>query len=205
MQTDPDYGHFVRDVLDSAGRMVRDQERVFDVRGFIFISAPPSVTPFHIDREHNFWLQIRGRKTLSVWDHRDRETVAAGDVEEFISSGSLQNVHLTDAARDRAFNLDCGPGDGVYFPGTSPHMTHTDRSWVTPEDGVVVSIGVVFYTNVTRRNAYVHAFNRMLRRLGAHPREAGRSEWIDRLKYPPGRIVVALRRRLRGYAPPSGF
>jgi len=205
VQTDPVYRRFVWDVLDSAERIVQDQERVFDVRGFIFISAPPSVTPFHIDREHNFWLQVRGRKTLGVWDHRDHETVAASDVEEFISSGSLDNVHLTDAARARAHHFDCGPGDGVYFPSTSPHMTHTDASWVTPEDGVVISIGVVFYSDVTRRNAYVHAFNRIPRRLGMQPTAPETSPSRDQLKYPLGRAVVALRRRFRGYTPPPGF
>ena len=205
VQTDPVYGRFVWDVLNSAERVVQDQEKVFDVRGFIFISAPPSVTPFHIDREHNFWLQIRGRKTLSVWDHRDRETVAARDVEKFSAYGSLDNVQLTQQARGRAFNFDCGPGDGVYFPSTSPHMTHTDTSWVTPDDDVVISIGVVFYSNVTRRTAYVHAYNSVLRRFGMHPRGVGSSEWSDRVKFPFGRGVVAMRRYLKGYAPPPGF
>jgi hypothetical protein len=205
VQTDPVYERFLRDVLGSAERVVQDHETAYDVRGFIFISAPPSVTPFHMDRENNFWLQIRGRKTLSVWDHRDRATVAARDVETFINYRSLDNVRLTDAARSRAGTYDCGPGDGVYFPSTSPHMTHTDTSWVSPEDGVVVSIGVVFYSNVTRRNAYAHAFISVRRRFGLNPRLAGTSEWVDRVKYPFGRVVVALRRRFQGYTPPPGF
>lgn len=204
VQTDPEYARFVRDVLHSAGDIVRGQ-RVFDVRGFVFISAPPSVTPFHIDREHNFWLQIRGRKTLSVWDHHDRETVAAADVEDFIGSGTLRNVRLTEAARGRARHFDCGPGDGVYFPSTSPHLTNTNTSWVTPDDGVVISIGVVFYSRFTRRTAYAHAFNGVLRRFGMPPRLAGNSDWVDRIKFPFGRVVVALRRRFRGYVPPPGF
>lgn len=205
VQTDPVYGQFLRDVMESAGRVVQDQQKVFDVRGFIFISAPPSVTPFHIDRENNFWLQIRGRKTLSVWDHRDRKTVAACDVERFISDRSLEHVRLSDEARSRACNFDCGPGDGVYFPSTSPHMTHTDTSWVTNGDGVVISIGVVFYTNITRRHAYVHAANGVLRRLGMDPPTAGSNEWLDRVMFPLGRVAVWLRRRLRRYAPPPGF
>ena len=205
VQTDPAYERFLRDVLASAERVVQDHETAYDVRGFIFISAPPSVTPFHIDRENNFWLQIRGRKTLSVWDHRDRDTVAARDVENFINYRSLENVRLTDEARSRAGTFECGPGDGVYFPSTSPHMTHTETSWVTPADGVVISIGVVFYSNVTRRNAYVHAFNSVLRRFGLNPLLAGTSDWVDRVTYPFGRVVVALRRWLHGYTPPPGF
>ena len=205
VQTDPEYARFVRQVVRSVGPDLPEDDPVLDVRGFVFISAPPSATPFHIDREQNLWLQIRGRKTLSVWDHRDRATVAAADVEDFIIDGTLRNVRLTDAARARAHHFDCGPGEGVYFPSTSPHLTNTNTSWVTPDDAVVISIGVVFYTRSTRRTAYAHAFNHVLRRFGLHPRLAGDHDWIDRLKYPLGRIVVALRRRLRGYLPPVGF
>lgn len=204
VQTDPAYRDFVWEVLRSAGMDEHKGEKAYDVRGFIFISAPPSVTPFHIDRENNFWLQIRGRKTLSVWDPLDRQTVAGPDVESFINYGSLENVRLTDAARGRASAFDCGPGDGVYFPSTSPHMTQTDTSWVTPADGISISIGVVFYTNVTRRLARVHAVNSMLRRLGLDPRPAGESPWLDVLKAPLGTAAIAVR-KWRGYRPPPGF
>jgi hypothetical protein len=52
------------------------------------------MTPFHIDRENNFWLQIRGRKTLTLWDHRDRSVVPAEAVERFILFGDLDDVRL---------------------------------------------------------------------------------------------------------------
>lgn len=205
VQTDPEYGRFVREVVRTVGMTLPEVDAPLDTCGFIFISAPPSVTPFHIDREQNLWLQIRGRKTLSVWDHNDRETVAAADVEDFISSGTLQNVRLTEAARGRARNFDCGPGDGVYFPSTSPHLTNTNTSWVTPDDGVVISIGAVFYSRFTCRTAYAHAFNHVLRRFGMRPRLAGNSDWVDRIKFPFGRAMVALRRRFRDYTPPMSF
>src|SRR5262249_47340975 len=34
---------------------------------FIFISSPGSVTPYHIDNEFNFLLQISGSKTMNVF------------------------------------------------------------------------------------------------------------------------------------------
>ena len=95
---------------------------MFEVGGFIFVSAPPSVTPFHIDRENNFWLQLRGRKSLTVWDRQDREVVPSEAVEKFILTGSLDDVKLADAMRSRGRVFDSGPGDGVFFPSTSPHM-----------------------------------------------------------------------------------
>jgi hypothetical protein len=119
------------------------QAAIDRLAGYLLISAPPSVTPFHIDRENSFWLQIRGRKTIAVWDHLDREVVASRDVANFLLSGSLTNVRLNEAHRERGREFHCGPGQGVYFPSTSPHMTHTNADWVRPGDGVSISIGVV--------------------------------------------------------------
>jgi hypothetical protein len=197
VETDPTYREFLQEVTAGARALVDpEQPGMFNVGGFIFISAPPSVTPFHIDRENNFWLQIAGRKTMNVWNHTDRVTVPATAVEDFIMSSSLSAVKLRDEVRARSLEFDTAPGDGIYFPSTSPHMTRSERDWVKPGDGVSISIGVVFYTDVTRRHAYVHAFNRLLRRAGLSPSIP--------LKYPLGRAAVWAMKK-RGYEPRPGF
>ena len=77
----PRYAALLQEIIDGLReRVEREEPGIFAVTGFIFISAPPSVTPFHIDRENNFWLQLHGRKTLSVWDPNDREAVSAPHV-----------------------------------------------------------------------------------------------------------------------------
>lgn len=206
VQTDPAYDRFLWEALGSVKHLIeRYEPGVFKVQGFIFISAPPSVTPFHMDRENNFWLQIRGRKTINIWEPFDSETVATSDVEDFIVHRTLAGVRLRDGAMDRSHEFDTSPGDGVYFASTSPHATRSDPQWTRPGDGVSISIGIVFYTSVTRRNANVHAFNRVLRRLGMNPQPPGKSAWLDKVKYPFGRAVVTLLRLLRGYSPPKGF
>jgi hypothetical protein len=205
VQVDPEYDRLLREVQRQMQQLVGAGQKIFDVRGFIFISAPPSVTPFHIDRENNFWMQIHGKKSLFLWDHEDRQVVAAPDVEEFIMFGSLHNVRMRQGTLERSFRFDCGPGDGVYFPSTTPHMTRCEPDWVKPGDAVVVSIGMVFYTDVTRRHARTHALNWQTRRLGRSPILPGRSDVIDRIKEPLGLTVVELRRRFRGYKPPPGI
>ena len=181
-----------------------EQPGIFLVTGFIFISAPPSVTPFHIDRENNFWLQLRGRKTMNVWDCADREVIPAAGVESFIASGIQTPYQESFRARSSEFNT--GPGDGVYFPSTSPHMTKTDTSWARPGDGISISLGVNFYTSVTRRTAQVHQFNRVLRRIGMSPSYPGQSLAVDSLKAPLGHWVAATRyRRLGTKAPPGAY
>ena len=42
------------------------------LEGFIFVSSPGSVTPYHIDPERNFLLQVRGNKTMHMFDGSDR-------------------------------------------------------------------------------------------------------------------------------------
>ena len=206
VQTDPAYAGFLKEVTDSARPFIdKEQPGMFDVCGFIFISAPPSVTPFHIDRENNLWLQIRGRKIMNVWDHRDRHVVKGEHVDQFIVSGTLANVRLQDGYRERSQEFDVGPGDGVYFPSTSPHMTETDTSWVKPGDGVSISVGVVFYTPHTRFDANVHACNILLRKFGLEPEGPGRRPLIDKVKSLTGRAHVWIRKTFRGYKPSQGL
>jgi hypothetical protein len=205
VQTDPHYARFLQEVLASVDHVISRQERIFDIRGFIFISAPPSITPFHIDRENNFWLNVRGRKVLSVWDRLDRSVVPAKDVENFIMYRMLEGVKLTEESRAKRLDFDCGPGDGVYFPATTPHMTRSDRSWVTDADGVSISMGIDFYSNVTRHEARIHTGNSLLRKVGLSPQNPGASGLGDALKGLLGRASVSLRRKFRGYSPPPGF
>lgn len=205
VETDPQYAQLIEEALGSVRHLVdREQPGTFRKNGFIFISAPPSVTPFHIDRENNFWLQIRGRKQMYAWDPNDRMMVSQEQVESFIAFRSLDTVKLKDGLKERGLSLDCGPGDGVYFPSTSPHATSSDTSWVTPGDGVAVSIGINFYTPVTRRHANVHAFNDLLRKAGFQPKYPGQSDLLDRLKHPLGKAAMMMR-KMRGYEPPPGF
>jgi hypothetical protein len=197
VETIPEYRAMLEQVMASAAPLYEaEQHGIFNIHGFIFISAPPSVTPFHIDRENNFWLQIRGRKLMTVWDRNDRDVVTQEHVERFISFRELDNVRLKEEHRSRGTDHDVGPGDGVYFPSTSPHMTRTDSSWVKPGDGVSISIGVNFYSRETQQTARIHCLNEFLRRrIGLRPKFPGRSALTDSLKQPMCDWLLAQRRR----------
>ena len=201
VETQPAYRALLEEITSTVRPLVERQEPgMFGIGGFIFISAPPSVTPFHIDRENNFWLQIRGRKVMNVWEPTDAQVVSQIDRETFIVNADLGSVRLKPGDEERSHCFDVGPGDGVYFPSTSPHMTRSDRSWVSPGDAVSVSIGVVFYTSRTRRLARLHVFNRMLRRFGLHPAAPGERPWLDAVKHPLACALVSFKKRFRGYA-----
>lgn len=207
VQTDPAYAGLLREAIGSMHPLLaKEGHEVLLMTGFIFISSPPAFTPFHIDRENNFWLQISGRKIMTVFDRRDRELVPAGDVEEFIVHGSLERVRLQEALRERGRSFEVGPGDGVYFPSTTPHMTETPVPTDESKAEVSISIGVNFYTTVTRRHARVHQLNRVLRKWGLHPTPPGLQPLRDRIKEPMGYAVAASRARWFDYtSPPAAF
>ncbi|CAN7144244.1 JmjC domain-containing protein [Variovorax paradoxus] len=194
----PRYYALLMSVVNSMRSLVeREQPDIFRVNGFVFFSAPPSVTPFHIDRENNFWLQLHGHKILNVWDHRDRSIVPAEAVEDFIVTQSLQKVRFNQAFLPRGLEFDAQPGDAVYFPSTSPHMTRStaDRA-ATPGGRLSISIGVTFYTASTRKVARIHQVNRLMRKCGMSPSYPSESPTADTAKSAVGGLVGACRARL---------
>ncbi|MDQ0025980.1 hypothetical protein J2X90_003803 [Variovorax paradoxus] len=193
----PRYQALLTSAVNSMRSFVeREQSKIFRVNGFVFFSAPPSVTPFHIDRENNFWLQLHGHKTLNVWDHRDRTIVAADAVEDFIVTQSLGKVRFNEAFLPRGLEFDAQPGDAIYFPSTAPHMTRSKADRTGPGDRLSISIGVTFYTAATREVARIHQVNRLMRKCGMSPSYPGESPAADPVKSAIGGFVGAGRARL---------
>lgn len=207
VEVEPEYRGFLEEVMESCRPLwEKEQSGIFNLSGFIFISAPPSVTPFHIDRENNFWLQVRGQKSISLFDNHDYSIVDGRAVENFILYGGLNAVRLTERCAARQTEYDMRAGDGVFFPNTTPHMTRSDVDWVTEDDGVSISIGVVFYSDQTRQVARIHQGNAVLRKFGANPQPPGMHPATDRWKVPLGWLGAALKSKFFGYkAPPGAF
>lgn len=67
VQADPVYQTLVDEVLDALKPMVDRYDPGMCFRsGWIFVSSSGAITPFHVGHEHNFILQIDGRKRLYV-------------------------------------------------------------------------------------------------------------------------------------------
>ncbi len=65
IEQDPAYARLLREMLDQvAPHLDPAQGTMRRRKGFLFLSAPNSVTPSHFDPEHNFLLQVRGSKTI---------------------------------------------------------------------------------------------------------------------------------------------
>ncbi|HZN86260.1 MAG TPA: cupin-like domain-containing protein [Burkholderiales bacterium] len=187
VQRDPDYAALLQGCLAEL--------RAPDARlaqGFVFVSSPGAVTPFHMDPEHNFLLQVAGRKTIHVFDPADREVLAEEDLERF-HAGAHRNLPWREAWQPRARAFALGPGDGVHVPVTAPH-------WVRNGDAVSVSFSVTFRSRASERRAQVYAMNARLRRRGRVPAPVGASALRDALK---GFSLRLIRRAERLLARPA--
>jgi hypothetical protein len=177
VQADPVYRELVHDVLNEVRPAVDPVDPGMCYRaGWIFVSSPNAVTPFHIDHEHNFILQIRGKKRLYTWDPFDRDVVSERAQELFHDQHSRDLVAWDDAFRRRARVFDLEPGMGGYMPSTTPHMV---------ENGAEPSITISFtyYTDATRQRELIYRGNAALRRIGITPDPVGHSPNRDRVKH----------------------
>jgi hypothetical protein len=157
-------------------------------QAFIFISSAGSVTPYHMDPEHNFLLQIRGTKTVSLFDGRDRSLVSEQDLERFYG-GAHRNMAFKDEFQQKATVFEMQPGQGLHFPVTFPHHVKVGPTYS-------ISFSITFRTPDLERRANVHNVNAYLRDRGLSPNPVGQSGWRDALKHQAYRVVRRTRKLL---------
>jgi hypothetical protein len=182
-QRDPEYRVFLdrglAEIKANIGPDIDSEIMVEDI--IIFVTSPKRVTSYHIDRECNFLLQIRGTKTLHVFDREDREVLSEVEIERFWSTDN-NSARYKPHLQNRAASYKLAPGKGVHIPVNCPH-------WIENDDNVSVSLSVNFqFKDTLRANAYRANF--LLRKLGLDPTPPGRSRALDSVKSYAVRPVV---------------
>lgn len=191
IQNDPLYRTLVDEVLDYVQPMTEGLDPGMCHRaGWIFITSPGAITPYHLDHEHNFILQIAGKKAIHVFDPLDRSITSSEALERFHMKLSRELVVYKPESQARAHVFDAGPGDGAYMPSTSPH-------WVQNGDEVSITVSFTYYTKRTLQQKAVHRANYALRALGYHPQPIGQSPARDTVKRVLFQAQDEARRRLR--------
>jgi hypothetical protein len=159
-------------------------------QGFIFISSPEAVTPYHMDPEHNILLQIRGSKRIHLFDGHDRSVLAEEELEQFYCGAHRNLAYPTDFEKT-GWTFDLNPGFGLHFPVTAPHHVRNGEE-------VSVSFSITFRTPDLKRRRMVHICNAFLRRRGLRPAPAGTHPWHDSLKYLVFGIAQRIHRQFIG-------
>jgi cupin-like protein len=191
IQVDPIYRGFLDEVLDEIRPIVERRDPGMCYRaGWIFVSSPNAVTPFHIDHEHNFILHVRGTKRLHTWDPMDRSVVSERAQELFHSEHSREQVVWRDELLAKARIFDLEPGMGGYMPSTTPHVVKNGND-------VSITISMTYYTDSTRRRELLYRANARLRKLGLDPRPVGTSPALDAVKHTVLRGYSAARETMK--------
>lgn len=193
VELDPTYRALVEQTLESTQPALGDATPgMARPQGWIFITSPGSISPFHFDPEHNFLLQIRGTKVIHVFDPADRSIVSERDLEQYYASGGLMGkLGYREEFQKKGFAFVMKPGDGVYIPVMAPH-------WVKVEDDVSVSFSITYYSNEITRRDRVYRLNARLRRMGITPAPYGRHPLRDALKHSVIAGYLGARRFLGG-------
>jgi hypothetical protein len=175
VQTDPEYRQLIDDVLDSIQPEVERTDPGMHYRaGWIVVSSPHTVTPFHMDRNHGMLLQILGSKLVYTWEPDDTVVVDEVAREHFHYRRSLALVHWKEEFRARAHYFQVHPGSGVYLPMSAPHMVETSN-----EPSITFTLS--YNTHSSRRDALVHATHALLRRTGVPLAPVGEHPVLDSL------------------------
>jgi hypothetical protein len=157
-------------------------------RADIFVSSPGATTPFHLDEEHNFLLQIRGAKRLSIADGFNTEVLDHGRLRDYFA-GSGELAPYSEHLEQHAVHVDLRQGEAVHIPPCHPH-------WVRNGDEVSISLGILWFSDVTARRRHLYRVNHWLERGGLKPAPPGEHRTTDAIKSLP----LTIKRRLRRWS-----
>jgi hypothetical protein len=187
-EQDPEYGPQLKQVLARivalAGEQMRSDVTVGEV--LILISSPNRITPYHMDGEANFLLQMAGDKKFYVFDHTDRTLVTDLELENFYAVSMVLATYRPGRQAD-ATAYDLRAGYGVHVPVNAPH-------WVQNNGNVSVALSFTYELRSVDRLQELHRINRRLRSLGLSPAAPGRSRWRDALKLAAYRAARSLKK-----------
>ena len=131
---------------------------VLTIQGFIFVTSPGGVTPFHFDPEHNILFQVRGSKVFTQFPAGD--PFYASDLHhERYHAGGPAELPFRDNMRPGGTEWSLGPGEALYVPVMAPHF-------VTNGKEVSVSLSVTWRSEWSYAEADARSFNHVMRRLG---------------------------------------
>lgn len=176
VDADPAYAALIDQCLAEIAGVVASATGAYLRReAFVFLSAPGSVTPFHMDPEHNILLQIAGQKTMRVYPAGDEAIVPQEAHEAFHRGGRHRNMKHAPEFDAKAREFAMRAGDAVYVPVKAPH-------WVQNGAEPSISFSITWRSRLSDAEARVHRVNAGLRRVGLTPGAVGEAPAVDAAK-----------------------
>ena len=184
----PEYRELIHAVLGELKDVIEPRTgAMLTLEGFIFITSPGSVTPFHFDPEHNILLQIMGEKTMTVFPVEDEDLLDARAHELYHVGKHHRNLPWQDSFAAKGQPIHIGPGQAIHVPVKAPH-------WVQCGDQPSVSLSVTWRSEWSYAEADARAFNHVLRAVGLSPASPGPFPAQNRAKALAWRALRRLRK-----------
>lgn len=183
-----EYAELLRETLGELAEIVVPRTGpMLQLEGFVFITSPGGVTPFHFDPEHNILLQIRGSKVMTMFPVEDEELLSAQAHEAFHLGQHHRNLPWRDAFAAKGAAWELTAGEALHVPVKRPH-------WVQNGPEASISLSVTWRSEWSYAEADARAFNSVLRKAGLNPKSPGLYPDQNRAKALAYRAI----RRVRG-------
>jgi len=188
----PTYKALLDDALLSVARaqgFASNAEAGFsDIQGFMFVSSPRSTTPFHLDSEDNFFVQVHGEKDFNIYDNQDKSIASDDQVEHAITKH--RNIKFEERFEEKGMHNHLLPGEGVFVTYCWPHYVKTC-------DTYSISVAITWKTRAVKRRNDLFVANSMLRDRGFPQAAPGTRPVLDAVKLGLFRTANALVSPLR--------
>ena len=135
-------------------------------QGFVFVSSPNAITPYHFDPEHNILLQLRGTKVLTQFPAGEAQ-FAPDPVHESYHCGGARELAWRDEFLPHGTPFGLAAGEAVFVPVMAPHFVRNGTA-------VSISLSITWRSEWSFAEADARGCNMLLRRLGLNPRAPGR-------------------------------
>ena len=159
------------DVLRLTKRNLLSKVKWFEA--ILFVTSPNRLTPYHLDRECAWLLQIQGDKEIHLFNRADKDLVPDEELERYWAADN-QSAQYKAHLEDRAMVFNMRPGTGVHIPVNTPH-------WLKNANNVSVSMNVNFVFHDSEWGN-IHKANYYLRKRGMNPAPAGVHPLADSAK-----------------------
>lgn len=188
IERDADYAALLQQSLGDIAPAARAATgAMYKCEGFVFVSSPESVTPFHMDPEHNILMQIRGEKTFNIFSSTSETIVSDEAHEAYHRAGAHRNLPYKDEFVELGRAMTLTPGDALYVPLKSPH-------WVKNGAEVSVSLSITWRSAASDAEAHLRRGNGWLRARGLVPPRPGARPLRDRTVVLAARLGARLGR-----------
>ncbi len=165
----------IRPILEArTGKMLKPQ-------GFVFVSSPGAVTPYHFDPEHNILLQLRGEKWMTTFPAGNTR-YAPDEVHEGYHLGGHRNLVWQDAFEAEGVKHHLTPGRAIFVPVMAPHYVKVGNEHS-------ISLSITWRSDWSFAEADARALNGWLRKKGLSPRAPGRFPEQNKAKAVAWRVL----------------